>query len=61
MAKNPCMMTGGIDPGLAFGLIGLVLMTLVLSGCNTVEGMGQDVSAVGGAVSDTADNVEDEM
>ena len=61
MANDPCMTTGRVDPGLAFGLIGLVLMTLVLSGCNTVEGMGQDVSAVGGAVSDTADNVEDEM
>jgi predicted small secreted protein len=36
-------------------------MTIVLSGCNTVEGMGQDVSAVGGAVSDTADNVKDDM
>jgi predicted small secreted protein len=58
MAKT---MTARVDPGLAFGLIGLLLMALVLSGCNTVEGAGEDVSAVGGAVSDTADGVEDEM
>jgi predicted small secreted protein len=58
MAKT---MTARVDPGLAFGLIGLLLMALVLSGCNTVEGAGEDVSAVGGAVSDTADDVEDEM
>ena len=38
-----------------------LLMMLVLSGCNTVEGMGEDVSAAGGAVSDTADDVKDEM
>ena len=42
------------------GLTALFMM-LVLSGCNTVEGMGEDVSAAGGAVSDTADDVEDEM
>jgi predicted small secreted protein len=53
--------TARVDPGLAFGLIGLLLMALVLSGCNTVEGAGEDVSAVGDAVSDTADGVEDEM
>ena len=58
MAKT---MTARIDPGLAFGIIGLLLMALVLSGCNTVEGMGEDVSAAGGAVSDSADDVEDEM
>jgi predicted small secreted protein len=38
-----------------------LLMMLVLSGCNTVEGMGEDVSAAGGAMSDTADDVKDEM
>jgi predicted small secreted protein len=58
MAKT---MTARIDPGLAFGLIGLLLMGLVLNGCNTVEGAGEDVSAVGGAVSDTADDVKDNM
>jgi predicted small secreted protein len=58
MAKT---MTARIDPGLAFGLIGLLLMGLALTGCNTVEGAGEDVSAVGGAVSDTADDVKDNM
>jgi predicted small secreted protein len=42
------------------GLTALFMM-LVLSGCNTVEGMGEDVSAAGGAMSDTADDVKDEM
>jgi predicted small secreted protein len=43
------------------GLMALVLMALLLSGCNTVKGMGEDVSAAGGAMSDTAQDVEDEM
>jgi predicted small secreted protein len=47
--------------GWLFGLTGLLLMVLVLSGCNTVEGMGEDVEAAGGAMSDTADDVEDDM
>ena len=47
--------------GWLFGLIGLLFMALVLSGCNTVEGMGEDVSAAGGAMSDTAEDVEDNM
>ena len=47
--------------GWLFGLTGLFLMALVVSACNTVEGMGEDVSAAGGAMSDTAEDVEDEM
>ena len=35
--------------------------SLGLAACNTVEGAGQDVSNVGEAVTDTADDVEDEM
>jgi predicted small secreted protein len=54
-------LTARTDLGLAFGLVVLFLMALTLSSCNTVEGMGEDVSAAGGAVSDTADDVEDEM
>jgi entericidin B len=42
-------------------LTALFFMMLTLSGCNTVEGMGEDVSAAGGAMSDTADDVKDEM
>ena len=44
-----------------FGLVALCFMALVLSACNTVEGMGEDVSAAGGAMSDTAEDVEDDM
>jgi predicted small secreted protein len=47
--------------GWLFGLIALFFMMSVLSGCNTVEGMGEDVSAAGGAMSDTAEDVEDDM
>jgi predicted small secreted protein len=31
---------------------------IVLAGCNTVEGMGRDLSAAGSAMSDTADDVK---
>jgi predicted small secreted protein len=47
--------------GWMLGLTALLFMALMVSSCNTVEGMGQDVSAAGGAMSDTADDVEDEM
>jgi entericidin B len=51
------------DRGLGWvaGLGALLLMAMTLSGCNTVEGMGRDVSAAGGAVSDTAEETEDAM
>ncbi|MEQ8558849.1 MAG: entericidin A/B family lipoprotein [Henriciella sp.] len=43
----------------------LVLAALValpaLSACNTISGMGKDVSAAGDVVSDTADETKDEM
>ena len=32
-----------------------------LGGCNTMEGLGEDVEAAGETVSGTADDVEDEM
>jgi predicted small secreted protein len=44
-----------------FALVASLLMAFALSACNTVEGMGEDVSAAGGAMSDTADDVKDEM
>ncbi len=34
---------------------------LGLSACNTVQGAGEDVSAAGNAVSDTAEEAQDEM
>jgi predicted small secreted protein len=38
-------------------IIGLALATgaLALAGCNTISGMGKDVSSVGSTVSKTAD------
>jgi len=47
--------------------LGLVLvpvvfgLALVTSGCNTMRGMGEDVEAAGGAMSDTAEDTEEEM
>lgn len=34
---------------------------LAIAGCNTMRGAGQDVEAAGGAMSDTAEDVQDEM
>ena len=39
----------------------LFLMALAVSGCNTVEGMGEDISAAGNAMSGTADDAKDQM
>ena len=36
-------------------------LAMSLSACNTMEGAGEDVSAAGGAMSDTAEDVEDKM
>jgi predicted small secreted protein len=47
--------------GWVAGFGALLFMAMTLSGCNTVEGVGEDVSAAGGAVSDTADDTRDAM
>lgn len=42
----------------------LLLLPLVLlgaGGCNTVEGAGEDIQSGGEAISDTADDVKDEI
>jgi predicted small secreted protein len=44
-----------------FGLIALMFMAVVLSGCNTARGMGEDIEAAGGAMSDTAEDTEEEI
>ena len=44
-----------------FGVMAALLIGLSVSACNTMEGAGEDVSAAGGALSDTAEDVEDEM
>jgi predicted small secreted protein len=55
------MGTDRSDLGWLFALTALFFMTLVLSGCNTARGMGEDVSAAGGAMSDTAEDTEEEI
>jgi entericidin B len=46
-----------------FGLAALLLLGLAigLSGCNTISGAGEDVSAAGEAMSDTAEDVKEGM
>jgi predicted small secreted protein len=38
-----------------------LLLVLALAGCNTMRGLGQDMSAAGDAVSDTANEVQRKM
>jgi len=45
-------------------LLSLVLLlgaAVALGGCNTIAGFGEDVEATGDAVSDTAEDVEEDM
>jgi predicted small secreted protein len=39
----------------------MLLLGMGLSGCNTMRGAGEDISAAGGAMSDTAQDTEDEI
>jgi predicted small secreted protein len=39
----------------------MLFMMSALSGCNTVEGVGKDVSAGGRAMSDTAQDTKEKM
>lgn len=39
----------------------LITSTMYLSGCNTIHGMGEDIEAGGEKISETADNVKDDM
>jgi predicted small secreted protein len=48
-------------PAWLFGIAAAMLIALAVSACNTMEGAGEDVSAAGGAMSDSAEDVEDEM
>lgn len=43
--------------GLKVGLAAIV-MVLGLAGCNTMEGLGQDIGDAGGAIEDKADESE---
>jgi predicted small secreted protein len=42
-------------------LAGAVFLAAPLGACNTVEGAGQDIESVGGAVSHTANEAGEEM
>lgn len=44
-------------------IIGVVLLGLMLTlgACNTMSGAGEDIEAAGDAMSDTAEDVEDDM
>jgi predicted small secreted protein len=44
-----------------FALTALFFMSLVVSGCNTARGVGEDVEAAGGAMSDTAEDTEEDI
>jgi predicted small secreted protein len=44
-----------------FGVIAATFIAMAVSACNTMEGAGEDISAAGGAMSDTAEDVEDDM
>jgi predicted small secreted protein len=44
-----------------FGLAVLMIGGLMLSGCNTVAGAGQDVRATGNAVTSGADTVKSKL
>jgi predicted small secreted protein len=62
MAKALAWAVGdGTRIGLAFGLLSLIAVAFGATGCNTIQGMGEDVSAAGNAVSDTAGDAKDEM
>ena len=42
-------------------LLTSVMLVFVLTGCNTVKGMGKDVSKVGDKVTETAEKTQDKM
>jgi predicted small secreted protein len=44
-----------------FALTALFFMALGLSACNTARGMGEDVSAAGGAMSGAAEKTEQDI
>jgi predicted small secreted protein len=50
-------------PSLAglLGVLAIVVLGLSTSACNTISGFGQDVEAAGSAVSDTAEDVKEDI
>jgi predicted small secreted protein len=61
MSKNLSVGSELANPAAwALGVVLLGLM-LTLGACNTISGAGEDVEAAGDAMSDTADDVEEDM
>jgi predicted small secreted protein len=44
-----------------FSLVLLVFLASVLSGCNTIEGAGQDIEAGGEKLQEAAESVKEDM
>jgi predicted small secreted protein len=44
-----------------WAFLGLLVVSMSLTGCNTVRGMGEDVEAAGSGMSGAAQDVEDDM
>ena len=62
MAKTlSCRRPVRTEVGWLLGLTAALFMMSVLSSCNTVEGMGEDVSAGGRAMSNTAEETKQKM
>ena len=62
MAKAlSCRRPARAELGWLLGLTAMLFMMSALSGCNTVEGMGEDVSAGGRAMSTTAEETKEKM
>jgi predicted small secreted protein len=53
-------MTGGIMKKKMLSLMGLLLMASFY-GCNTVQGLGEDLTAVGGWISRGSEHVEESI
>jgi predicted small secreted protein len=53
--------SGRLPMAWGLGAVLALLLAMSVSGCNTMEGAGEDISAAGGAMSDTAEDVEDDM
>ena len=53
--------SGRLRMAWGLGAVLALLLAMSVSGCNTMEGAGEDISAAGGAMSGTAEDVEDDM
>jgi predicted small secreted protein len=42
-----------------FTFVALSLATMILSGCNTTAGLGEDIESAGGALEDSAEDASD--